>query len=82
MNKVVDKPVQIGEKRTRYSFRLYYDDSSIEAGNKDQSLVKLFQEFTDQPALLRCGPVLPEKLAIYHDGARWIVAAEAEADNV
>jgi hypothetical protein len=80
MNKVVDKPVQIGDKKTRHSFRLYYDPSSVETGDKAKSLVKLLQEFGDNPSLLLCGPSYPEKMAIYHDGSRWIVAAEAEEE--
>jgi uncharacterized protein YciI len=81
MNKVVDKPVQISEKRFRHSFRLYHDPSSADDGTKDRALHRLLQEFVDQPALLRCGPGFPEKMAIYHDGSRWIVAAEAEQEN-
>ena len=81
MNKVVDKVVQIADKRSRHSFRLYYDPSSAEDGNVDRSLHALLAEFVNQPALLRCGPGYPQKMAIYHDGGRWVVAAEAEAEE-
>lgn len=81
MNKVVDKAVQIGDKHYRYSFRLYHDPSSVETGDVDRALHNLLHEFVDQPALLRCGPGYPQKLAIYHDGSRWVVAAEAEGEE-
>ncbi len=81
MNKVVDKPVQIGDKLSRHSFRLYYDPSSVEDGNISRSLHALLAEFVNQPTLLQCGPGYPQKMAIYHDGMRWIVAAEAEAEE-
>jgi hypothetical protein len=81
MNKVVDKPVQVGPKTTRHSFRLYHDPSSLEDGTKSVALVALLREFVDQPALLRCGPVFPEKMAFHHDGTRWVVIAEAEAEE-
>jgi len=81
MNKSVDKPIQIGLKRQRHTFRLYHDPSSIEEGNRDKALHKLLQEFVDQPALLRCGPGYPDKMAISHDGQRWVVYAESEAEE-
>jgi hypothetical protein len=80
VQKVVDKPVQISEKRARHSFRLYQDPSSEVTGDKVRALHKLFEEFVNLPSLLQCGPGYPEKVAIYHDGQRWIVAAEAEAE--
>jgi hypothetical protein len=81
VNKVVDKPVQIADKRSRHSFRLYHDPSSVEDATVDRALHALLAEFVNQPALLQCGPGYPQKMAIYHDGARWVVAAEAEAEE-
>jgi hypothetical protein len=78
---VEHKPVRLGDKRVRHSFRLYHDPSSAEEGTKDRALHKLLQEFVDQPMLLRCGPGYPDKLAIHHDGTCWIVYAEAEAEE-
>jgi hypothetical protein len=53
----------------------------MEDGTKDRALHNLLNEFVNQPALLRCGPCYPDKLAIYHDGTRWVVAAESEAEE-
>lgn len=81
MQKVVDKPVQVSDKRTRHSFRLYHDPSNVETGTKDKALYDLLNEFVNLPSLFQCGPAYPEKMVIYHDGDRWIVAAESESET-
>jgi len=81
MNKVVDKPIKISDKRSRHTFRLHHTPSSAEEGTKDRALMALLQAVVDQPALLRCGPVFPEKMAISHDGTHWIIYGEAEAEE-
>lgn len=82
MQKVNDKPVSIGENLARYTFRVYDDASDPAVDNLGIRLVRFMQEFVDQPALLRCGPVFAQKIAITHDGTRWVMAAEAVADIV
>jgi hypothetical protein len=81
VNKVLDKPVQVGEKRTRYTMKIY-DDSSEGVSEIRSRQIEFLRAFVDQPALLQLGPTFVQKMAIYHDGQRWVLAAEAEADNV
>lgn len=82
MNKVVDKPVKISEKRTRHTFRLFGDPSFPEDGTKTKMLHRLLQDLVDNMSLIQCGPGYPDKMAIYHDGTRWVISAESEADEV
>jgi len=82
MQKVNDKPVSVGEGKARYTFRVYGDAADPATSNLDVALHKFLAEFVDQPALLRCGPVFAQKIAVTHDGARWVMAAEAVADVV
>ena len=79
MEKVNDKPVKISEKRSRYTFRV--SDYPSDVDNMRMRLYGFIQEFLDQPTLLNAGPTYARKIAIYHDGERWILAGEAEADE-
>jgi hypothetical protein len=82
MKKVVDKPVQIGEKRTRHTFKVYDDPSDLDTVPGRMRLWRFLQEFVDQPALLQCGPAFAQKMSIFHTGQCWVLQGEAEADDV
>jgi hypothetical protein len=81
MRKVVDKPVQIGEKRTRYTFKVYDDLSDRDTIEGRTRLRSFLQEFVDQPALLLAGPTYAQKMAIFHTGQCWVFQGEAESDD-
>ncbi len=82
MRKVPDKPVQISERRSRHSFKVYDDPSDLATVPGRMRLWRFLQEFVDQPALLQCGPTFAQKMAIYHTGEGWVLTGEAEADDV
>ncbi len=81
MRKAVDKPVQISEKRSRYTFKVFDDPSDRDTLAGRTRLRAFLQEFVDQPALLLAGPAYAEKLAFYHNGQSWVCQGEAEADD-
>ncbi len=80
MQRSNDKPVKISEKRSRYTYRVNDDPSNVDT--KTTRLHGFLTEFVNQPALLQCGPTYVQKMAIYHDGERWVFAGEAEADEL
>lgn len=82
MKRVVDKPVQIGEKRHRYTFKIFDDPTEPGTPEYHRRRVDFLREFVDQPTLLQCGPAWATKMAIWHDGTRWTLSAEAEIDDV
>lgn len=79
MIRVVDKPVQIGEKHHRYTLKIF--DNPTEPGTPDyhRRRIEFMREFVEQPALLQVGPTYAQKMTIWHDGTRWVLSAEAEA---
>ena len=76
MNRVIDKPVQISEKRFRHTMKLFGDP----APDPQRGVLPFLQELIDTPALLMCGNGLAQKIFISHDGERWVMTAEAEVD--
>lgn len=82
MRKVVDKPVQISEKRSRHTFKVFDDPSDRDTVAGRNRLRAFLQVFVDQPALLLAGPTYAEKMAIYHNGECWVLTGEAEAEDV
>lgn len=80
MQKANDKPVKISEKRSRHTFRI--NDYPSDVDTMQARLYGFIREVLDQPALLHAGPTYARKIAIYHDGERWVLAGEAEADEV
>lgn len=74
MDRVFDKPVQIGEHLTRHSVKVIDDPSTAPA----PALVRFLQQFIDCPALLQCGPGVVQKFAFFHNGTSWVMAGEAE----
>ncbi len=81
MRKVVDKPVQVSEKRSRHTITVYDDPSDMGTVGGRMRLWRFLQEFVDQPALLQCGPAFAQKMAIYHTGEFWVLKGEAESDD-
>lgn len=78
MNRVLDKPVQIGEKRTRYTVKVFDDPSE----DPKQRLFAFLQTFVDNPQMLQAGPAYVQKFAFYHNGTSWVMAGEAEVDTL
>jgi len=70
-------PVKVGESKTRYTLRLT-SDPCRDVTDKKRVLIDLFRTITDSPSLILCGPVLPQKIAIVHDGEAWQIVAEAD----
>jgi uncharacterized protein YciI len=75
--------VDIGDhntKRKRF-FLVVQDDPS---GPAQADIIRRQHDFlrmlVDTPQLLTCGPAFAERLTIYHDGERWTLRAEAEAN--
>jgi hypothetical protein len=78
MNRILDKPVQIGETRTRYTVKVFDDEST----DPKQRLLVFLQTFVDNPQLLQAGPAYVSKFAFYHNGTCWVMAGEAEVDSL
>lgn len=76
MNRTVT-PVSIGQSKTRYTLRLT-SDFGAEGMDKRNALQALFGAILHDPRLLHCGPVLPDKISIFHDGQFWQLVAEAD----
>ncbi len=69
--------VKVSDTRTRYSATVTSDPCSDPIGRK-RELRALFLAMADQPALFMCGPAIPAKIAIFHDGEAWQFKAEGE----
>ena len=82
MQKVNDKPVQVGEKTTRYTFRIVDDPSEKGSLEAAKQLFSLLNELISQPALLQAGPTYVQKLAFMHTGSSWVIHGEAETHDL
>lgn len=78
MQRINNEPVQTGEKRSRYTFRIVDVPSEKDSLDATKRLFALLQEFISQPALLQAGPTYAQKLGFFHDGNSWVVSGESE----
>lgn len=81
MNRISDKPIKIGEKRTRYTFKLVDHPSEKGTVESRTSFNRFLQDLIETPALLQCGPTFAQEMVIAHDGNQWVLAGKAEADD-
>jgi hypothetical protein len=82
MNRNVTE-VNIGDhntKRKRYRLIIQDDPSGPALADIQRRQHAFLQMLVDTPTLLSCGPAFAERLMIFHDGERWSLQAEAEAD--
>lgn len=76
MKRVVSK-VKMGGRLVRHRVRLDGDDCPVGAQVRRFQQHQLLRHVADTPDLLICGGLPFEKLAMQHDGTRWVIEAEA-----
>jgi len=81
VRRVDNKPVKIGDKKTRYTFQLFDDPTEPDSNEMRWRQIGFLQDLVEQPALLFAGHTYARKIAIWHDGTCWVLSGEVEADD-
>jgi hypothetical protein len=76
-----DKPVQIGDKKTRYTFRIYDEPTEPDSKECMRRQIGFLQDLVDQPALLQAGYTFCKKFSIEHNGTEWVLYGEVVAEE-
>lgn len=69
---------QSGYTSTKYRLKIEDDPSAEDSAEAGGRLLALLRDLVDQPVLLMCGPVSPQKVRLWHSGSCWVLEAEAE----
>lgn len=80
MNRITSG-IPIGDGETRYRTRLTGDPAPFEEVDPRTGLFTFLRSVVDMPDLVSCGLNTPQKMTIYHNGAAWVIDAEAIAKD-